>query len=193
MDSHPTPHTSEDSTGFWHYVAMTLGIVFGGFALFLAGAMVLGGIGNPKGVPQASAAPVLAGPGALEEFEFTIKPGTGNPMSYDITSFTVKAGGHVKITFLNQSALAPLPHNMCICKPGSKDAMMAEANKMMTDPNAMAKGFIPESSLILWHTKLIPPGQAETFDFIAPAAGEYPYLCTFPGHAVTMNGVMKVE
>ncbi len=153
----PHSHSPEESTGFWHYVAMAMGVIFGGGALFLGGALVLGAIANPKAAPQASAGPILAGAGAPDEFVFTIKPGTGNPMSYDTTSFTVKAGGHVKITFLNQSALAPLPHNMCICKPGSKDAMMAEANKMMTDPNAMAKGFIPESSLILWHTKLIPP------------------------------------
>jgi azurin len=189
----PHPQSPEESTGFWHYVAMTLGVIFGGGALFLGGAMVLGAIGNPKAAPQASAGPILAGGGALEEFNITIKPGTANPFSYDTPSFTVKAGGHVKVSFLNQGAAAPLPHNFCICKSGSKDAVIAETQKMMTDPNAMAKGFVPESSLILWHTKLLLPAQTETIEFIAPSAGEYPYLCTFPGHAVTMSGVMKVE
>ena len=58
----------------------------------------------------------------------------------------------------------------------------------------MAKNYIPESSDILWHTKLVQPGQTETLEFVAPAeAGDYPYLCTFPGHWLLMQGVMKVE
>jgi azurin len=28
--------------------------------------------------------------------------------------------------------------------------------------------------------------------FTAPAAGDYPYICTFPGHYMTMRGVMHV-
>lgn len=172
---------------------MIFGIVFGAAALFLGGAMVLGGAFNPKGVPQTSAPVVLPVGGSVEQFEFTVKPGAANPMSYDTSSISVKAGGHVKITFLNNVPTSPLPHNLCICKPGSKDAMMAEIMKAMTDPKAIDKGYIPDSTLVLWHTKLVLPGQAETIEFIAPAAGEYPYLCTFPGHAMTMNGVMKVE
>jgi uncharacterized protein len=32
-----------------------------------------------------------------------------------------------------------------------------------------------------------------TLTFIAPAqVGDYPYVCTFPGHWSIMNGVMKV-
>jgi azurin len=190
--SHPHPHVHENETGFWHYVAMVIGTVFGLSALVLGVSFVVVGIAGPKSLPQATAAPILPGSGTPQEFDFTIKPSPGNPMAYDTTSLTVKAGGHVKITFLNQSAV-PLPHNLCICQPGSKDAMMAEINKFMTDPTAAAKDYIPDTSLILWHTKLVQPGQAQTIDFIAPAAGDYPYLCTFPGHAIIMNGVMKVE
>jgi azurin len=70
----------------------------------------------------------------------------------------------------------------------------ALANAMLTDPQAMAKHYVPESPDILFHTKLVQPGQVESIEFDAPAEpGDYPYLCTFPGHWLLMQGVMKVE
>ena len=36
----------------------------------------------------------------------------------------------------------------------------------------------------------VPPPAIE---FTAPAAGDYPYMCTFPGHGAIMKGVMKVQ
>ncbi|MFV1994383.1 MAG: plastocyanin/azurin family copper-binding protein, partial [Verrucomicrobiales bacterium] len=76
---------------------------------------------------------------------------------------------------------------------GKLEAVGNPANGMMADPQGMAKGYIPESEDILWHTKLLQPKQVDTIEFIAPAPGEYPYLCTFPGHWMLMRGVMTVE
>ena len=37
------------------------------------------------------------------------------------------------------------------------------------------------------------PHSKQTYSFTAPAEpGNYPYVCTFPGHAMSMNGVMRV-
>ena len=66
---------------------------------------------------------------------------------------------------------------------------------MMTDPQAMAKGYIPDASKddIIANTKLVMPNGTETIEFTAPAeAGDYPYMCTFPGHWLLMKGVMHV-
>ena len=47
---------------------------------------------------------------------------------------------------------------------------------------------------VLFFTDIIEPGKSFTIHFTAPAErGEYPYLCTFPGHWQIMNGVMIVE
>ena len=35
-------------------------------------------------------------------------------------------------------------------------------------------------------------GQVVMVEFIAPAAGDYPFICTFPGHAQSMWGVLHV-
>ena len=122
-----------------------------------------------------------------------IKPGADNPLTYDVKQFIVKSGSKVRITFNNQSAL-PQPHNLIVGKMGSKDRLMAAFATMVTDPNGMAKGYIPESADIIAHTKLLNPGSSETIEFAAPAEkGDYPYICSFPGHGILMNGVMKVE
>ncbi len=116
-----------------------------------------------------------------------------NPLAYDTKEFKVKAGQKVKLIFNNTHPAVPQPHNIVIAKPGTKDKLLGLAMAMAAAPDGMAKGFIPESPDILFHTKLLQPNTSETLEFTAPAAGEYPYLCTFPGHGIIMNGVMKVD
>ena len=191
---------------------MILAIVIGGFTLFWAAMFLYGAKAQTSGwndkpevtasapaAAPAAAAPVAAATTATPAAapaaaaEITIKPDTANPLAYDTKSFTVKAGQTVKLTFNNVHPAVPQPHNIVIGIAGSQGKLMALAMQMATAPDGMAKGFIPDSPDILFHTKLLQPNQSETLEFTAPAAGEYPYLCTFPGHGAIMNGVMKVE
>lgn len=212
MDSHQ--HDSSGQTGgFWFLTARILSIALVLFALLAGGAFIVGGFKlsrahGPKPAvavaapaapaPTAPASPAAPAPSAppaatASANEIIIKPGADNPLTYDIKNFTVKAGQKVKVTFNNQSAV-PQPHNLILGKIGSKDRLMAAAANMVTDPNGMSKGYIPESPDIIVHTKLLNPGQRETLEFTAPEEkGDYPYLCSFPGHSILMNGVMKVE
>ena len=46
---------------------------------------------------------------------------------------------------------------------------------------------------MLFHTAIVAPQHAETIYFEAPTApGDYTYLCSFPGHTLVMQGVMRV-
>ncbi len=120
--------------------------------------------------------------------EIELKPHPTNPLGYDKTDLSVKAGSKVKLTLNNTGSIAPQPHNFLLVKPGKLDAML-------TDPKAMEKDYIPEGAKadILAHTKLVQPNQTDSVEFTAPAeAGDYPYLCTFPGHWLLMRGVMHV-
>jgi len=115
---------------------------------------------------------------------------------YDIKEFTVKAGQKVKITLVNPGeSITKQPHNLLIVKKGKKEVVGALANAGLTDPNFITKkNCIPESEDILHHTSLVLPGKSETIEFTAPSeAGDYPYICTYPGHWILMNGVMKVK
>lgn len=112
-------------------------------------------------------------------------------MLYDITEFSVKAGQPVKLTFTNPDAT---PHNLAICKPGSVEEIGMAGNEMAKDPDGMKKDFIPPTDKILFHTKLLNPNGSETLRFAAPTVpGDYPYVCTFPGHWIIMKGVMHVK
>jgi azurin len=129
-----------------------------------------------------------------EDKEITLKPSMTNPMMFDNNAFSVKAGDKVKLTFDNTKFVAPLPHNVVVCKPGSKDKVIAASNAMLTDPNGMAKSYVPESTDVLAKMMFVQPGQTGVVEFTAPAeAGDYPFICTFVGHAILMNGIMKVE
>ncbi len=124
--------------------------------------------------------------------EITLKPdATG--MRFDVTEFTVTAGSKVRLTFDNTSPV-PLQHNVLILKPGTLQKVGMLANAMLTDPQALAKEYIPETDDVLFHTSLINPGAKEDLEFVAPEEpGEYPYTCTFPGHWMIMQGVMTVK
>jgi len=124
-----------------------------------------------------------------------LKPHASNPLGYDKTDFTVKAGQKVKLTLNNTGSIAPQPHNFLLIKPGKEKAVGEAANAMMGDPQGMAKGYIPEASKddIIANTKLVMPNGTETIEFTAPAeAGDYQYMCTFPGHWLLMKGFMHV-
>lgn len=124
-----------------------------------------------------------------------LKPHPSNPLGYDKTDLTVKAGQKVKLTLNNTGSIAPQPHNFILIKPGKDQAVGAQANAMMTDPQAMAKSYIPDASKddIIAHTKLTMPNTTDTIEFTAPAdAGDYPYMCSFPGHWLLMKGTMHI-
>ena len=52
----------------------------------------------------------------------------------------------------------------------------------------------PRSSKVLVYTDIVAAGQSQTIYFRAPEQpGRYPFLCTFPGHWMVMNGELIVE
>lgn len=114
---------------------------------------------------------------------------------YDTKEFSVKAGEKVKLTLAVPEG-CPFPHNLIIVGPGQKDALAAAATTAMTsDPKYLTESqCVPEFEGILHHTSLVAGGSEEVLEFEAPTEpGEYPYVCTYPGHWITMVGTMIVE
>src|SRR5207244_3855655 len=86
-----------------------------------------------------------------------------------------------------------MPHNLVIGRPGSLVEIGLAAERMAAEPDAFARNFIPKNSKILHATTLLQPGQTTRLTFVAPRkTGEYPYVCTFPGHWPLMNGKLHV-
>jgi azurin len=64
---------------------------------------------------------------------------------------------------------------------------------MAMGASGFANGFIPPGTDVLHHTKLLDGGKEETLDLTLTTPGDYPYICSFPGHALIMRGVLKAK
>ncbi len=111
-------------------------------------------------------------------------------MKYTLKEFKVKAGEEVELVFVNPDAMQ---HNLVITQIKAMEIVGAAADKMITEENAAAKSYVPAIPEVLFSTPLVDPGQTYKLRFKAPTVkGNYPFVCTFPGHWRLMNGVMKV-
>ena len=101
------------------------------------------------------------------------------------------AGETIRLTFVNPDVV---PHNWALLKPGSLQRVGELANQLVADPEVASRHYIPTSPDVLSYTDIVPAGERVTIYFRAPLQrGRYPYLCTFPGHWMVMNGQMIVE
>ncbi len=112
-------------------------------------------------------------------------------LQYVQKQLTAKAGEKLIIIFKNPDVV---PHNWMLAKPGALHKIGDLANLMITDPQGLAKHYVPDSDDVLAYTDMTNPKGEFIIHISAPKdKGEYPYLCTFPGHWMVMNGVLKVE
>lgn len=112
-------------------------------------------------------------------------------MKYSPAEFTVPAGATVELIFENVDAMQ---HNWVLGALGSQEKIGLAADKMITAADGVAKNYIPSMPEILAYTPLVDSDGRAKIVFKAPTVpGNYPFLCTFPGHWRIMNGVMKVE
>lgn len=123
--------------------------------------------------------------GPEESLELNAKAG----MLFDKTLLTVKAGSKVKLAFNNPDDMI---HNLLIVKPGTANEVGTKAVALGLE--GQEKGFIPDSEDVLYHTTLLTPNSNDVIYFEAPTEpGDYEYVCTFPGHAASMRGILRVE
>lgn len=121
--------------------------------------------------------------------EITIKAVVGE-MKYDITHFTAKAGQTLKVVFQNPDHMQ---HNLLILNPGTLEKVGEAADDLAKQPNAIELEYIPNSTDVLFTTPLVNPDETYELTFTVPATpGDYPFVCTFPGHWRIMHGVMTV-
>lgn len=125
---------------------------------------------------------------------FTIKT-LKSQMKYDVELLEVEPGDKVKLTLENPD---DLPHNLVVAKPtadgkNDKGEELALAVLNMGE-KMLSSGFIPLGhKRMVAHTGLVNPGESKTIYFEVPKAdGDYPIVCTYPGHWAIMNGLMKV-
>jgi uncharacterized cupredoxin-like copper-binding protein len=115
-----------------------------------------------------AAAPAMAHPGSMTVTNVTVTAGKPSEFKFTLSTSTVKRGGMVfKVT--NRGSI---PHDFKVC---------TARNKPVADS-------CPGTG-----TRLISPGQSDTFRIAILRKGTYEYLCTVPGHASAgMKGLLTV-
>lgn len=97
----------------------------------------------------------------------------GDEFRYDPASATVPAGANVTVTYENVGALE---HNWLLVSDRVDPLEATEADAIGGATSGVIAG-----------------GTSSTFNFVAPQAGEYQYVCTVPGHAAAgMVGTLTV-
>lgn len=115
----------------------------------------------------------------------------GKNLSFSMRTIRVEAGEPIRLTFVNPDVV---PHNWALAKPGSLSRVGDLANKLIAEPDAAARHYVPRTDDVIVYTDIVGPQEQFAISFRAPEVpGRYPYLCTFPGHWMVMNGEMVVE
>jgi plastocyanin len=132
---------------------------------------------------------VASAPLRAEEVQPIILKTLTAQMKFDQSELFVSPGARVKLVFENPD---DMPHNVVFCNPGTDVEKLVM--KMLEKPElAIQRGFIPEDPSVWLHSRLLNPHEKQELEFTAPKnPGIYPYVCSFPGHALSMKGNLKV-
>lgn len=132
---------------------------------------------------------VFATAGLAAEDAVTLEITGNDQMQYNKKELTAVTGQEVtiKLEHVGKLPKAAMGHNVVILDPGTAIAPFA----MKCAPNA-DNGYLPKDEetkdKMIAHTEMIGGGETTSVTFTAPEPGEYPFLCTFPGHFGLMQG-----
>lgn len=139
----------------------------------------------------APAAPVAKAPAAAAARVVEIT--ANDQMKYSLATIEAKAGEKLKVVLTNIGQLPKeaMGHNWVLLKAGTDGLAFATAAS-----TARETDYIPAAlkEQVIVHTPILGPRKSAEVEFTVPAAGEYPFLCSFPAHyAVGMKGTLIVK
>ena len=138
-----------------------------------------------SGILLLSCLPVMTEAQVLSDTTITIKVLGG--LQFDTPRLILKPNTRVTLILDNHDDMA---HNFVLTKPSSRLKVVEEAAKLAERGAKM--NYVPTSPLVIASTKIVEPGNMETISFELDKAGQYPYVCTYPGHGYVMFGVIYV-
>ncbi len=115
-------------------------------------------------------------------------------MKFSLATIAAKPGEQLRVRLTSKGAMPKIAmaHNFVLLSKGAKVLDFVQAAM-----NARATDFIPadKKADVLAATALAGAGETVEVTFKVPAAaGEYPYICSFPGHfQAGMKGTLVVK
>ena len=121
----------------------------------------------------------------------TIQP-AGDEMRYAVESITAAAGTEVTLILENTATAPAMIHNIVLLTSDSAEEATRIGMAALAAGEAM--DYVPEDEAILAYTPMANPGETVEVTFTAPSEpGSYRFICTYPGHFATMQGVLVVQ
>lgn len=121
----------------------------------------------------------------------TIRIEAGKNLTFSTREIEVQKGEAIALTLANPDVV---PHNWALLKPGKLKIVGEEANKLVADPEAIVRQYVPQTADVICYTDIVDPKSDTTIYFKAPTEpGRYPFLCSFPGHWMVMNGELIIK
>lgn len=142
----------------------------------------------PTSTSPADVAPTAttAAPSGGGSVTLEIGSASSDDLTFHNDSLTASAGAEVILTFSNNAITQQ--HNWVLVRDGTKDAVASAG--LVAGP--AANWVSPDDANVVVNTRLIAPGESDQITFTAPEAGTYQFMCTFPGHNLTMFGTFEV-
>ena len=112
-------------------------------------------------------------------------------MAYDRKEIHAMAGQTLEIVLNN---IDQMPHNLVLIDQGSLEVFGKTVDQFLQSPEAAEMEYVPQSRYVLGATKMLDPEESGSIKIRVPDnPGDYPFICTFPGHWRMMQGVLKVS
>lgn len=121
-----------------------------------------------------------------------IEISSNDQMKYNLTTMTAKPGEELKVVLTNAGTLPKevMGHNWVLLKAGVDLTAFANAAMTAKDTDYIAPA--KKGDVIAFIPVLGPKKTGEVI-FKAPAAGDYVFICSFPGHYMLMKGTLTVK
>lgn len=111
-------------------------------------------------------------------------------MRFDRQTLTAPAGVKIALHVINNDP-AKLMHNFALVAPGALDKVIKAS--LTLGPQAIEQNYVPPIPEVLAATPQIAPGRKYILYFQSPSQpGQYPYVCTYPGHTQLMRGILTI-
>jgi azurin len=112
----------------------------------------------------------------------------GEFLAFAPTELNCPTGARVRLVFKHAGQRIPQKHNWVLVLPGSEPEVEKAGSAA-----GEATGWLPKNDRhVLAATPLCSPGGEAMIEFTAPAPGNYPFICSTPGHAAEMHGTLHV-
>jgi azurin len=113
----------------------------------------------------------------------------GDQLAFKPDHLSCPTGADVRLFFHHAGQIIDDPHDWILLKPGTVGAFLADADKSPDDTAVIPAN---DKAMVLAATALCGKQHTVMVEFVAPAPGDYAFVCSVAGHGETMRGTLTV-